>query len=150
MLALPLPSDDFRYREFPFQLHKNLGITILLLLIAVALIRLTQRQPQAALPAESAAMTKLRTAGHVLLYGLIFAVCITGYLSSSYSGWGTELWWLFVLPYWGHENEELNQLYSDLHQVACWGLLLAMAAHIGAALLHAFRNDGVIRRILRW
>jgi cytochrome b561 len=150
MLALPLPSDDFRYREFPFQLHKNLGITIMLLLIAMALIRILHRQALAAVPVESARMRKLRLGGHVALYLLIFAVCITGYMSSSYSGWGTELWWLVELPYWGHENEELNQLYSDLHLWACWGLLLAMVAHIGAALLHAFRDDGVVRRILPW
>ncbi len=71
-------------------------------------------------------------------------------MSSSYSGWGTELWWLIELPYWGREDEELNMLYSDLHLWTCWGLLIAMAAHIGAALLHAFRNDGILRRILRW
>lgn len=150
MLALPLPSDDFRYREFPFQLHKNLGITILLLLIAMAVIRVMRRQALAAVPAETAAVRTLRLGGHVALYVLIFAVCITGYMSSSYSGWGTELWWLVDLPYWGREDEELNQLYSDLHLWTCWALLVAMAAHIGAALLHAFRNDGVVRRILRW
>jgi len=150
MLALPLPSDVFRYREFPFQLHKNLGITIVLLLIAMALIRIMRKQALAAVPAETPLMTKVRLGGHVALYVLIFAVCMTGYMSSSYSGWATEFWWLFELPYWGREDEELNQLYSDLHLWTCWALLVAMAAHIGAALLHAFRNDGVVRRILRW
>ena len=150
MLALPLPSDVFRYREFPFQLHKNLGITIVLLLIAMALIRILRRQALAAMPAESPAMRRARLGGHVALYGLIFAVCITGYMSSSYSGWGTTFWWLVDLPYWGREDEELNQLYSDLHLWTCWALLVAMAVHIGAALAHAFRNDGVVRRILRW
>jgi cytochrome b561 len=149
MLALPLPSDVFRYREFPFQLHKNLGITIVLLLAAMALIRILRRQALAAVPGETPLMTRLRLGGHVALYVLIFAVCITGYMSSSYSGWSTEFWWLFELPYWGREDEELNQLYSDLHLWTCWALLLAMAAHIGAAVLHAFRNDGALRRILR-
>ena len=150
MLALPLPSAVFRFREFPFQLHKNLGITIMLLLIAMAVIRILSRQALAAVPAESASMRRLRLAGHVALYVLILAVCVTGYMSSSYSGWATTFWWLVDLPYWGHENEELNQLYSDLHLWACWFLLLAMAAHIGAALTHAFRDDGVVRRILHW
>ena len=135
MLALPLPSEDFRFREFPFQLHKNLGITIMLLLIAMAVIRSVRRQALAAVPAETA---------------LIYVVCITGFMSSTYSGWTTTYWWLVDLPYWGREDEELNQLFSDLHFWSCWGLLLAMAAHIGAALLHAFRDDGVVRRILRW
>ena len=146
---LPLPSDDFRYREFPFQLHKNIGITIMLLMIAMALIRVTRKQALA-VEAETRWMRQLRTSGHVALYLLVFAVCVTGYMSSSYSGWGTTWWWLIDLPYWGHEDDDLNQLYSDLHLWACWALLLAMAAHIGAALLHAVRNDGIVRRILRW
>jgi cytochrome b561 len=150
MLALPLPSEVFRYREFPFQLHKNLGITILLLLIAMALIRVMRKQALAAVAAETPAMHRFRLGGHIALYVLIFAVCVTGYMSSSYSGWGTTWWWLVDLPSWGREDEDLNQLYSDLHLWTCWGLLLAMAAHIGAALLHAFHNDGVVRRILRW
>ena len=150
MLALPLPSEDFRFREFPFQLHKNLGITIMLLLIAMALIRIVRRQALAAVPAETPLARQLRVSGHVALYVLIFAVCITGFMSSTYSGWTTRFWWLVDLPYWGREDEELNQLFSDLHFWSCWGLLLAMAAHIGAALLHAFRDDGIVRRILRW
>lgn len=149
MLALPLPSDVFRFREFPFQLHKNLGITIALAVVAMALIRILSRQALAA-RAETVAMQRLRLGGHAALYLLILVVCVTGYMSSSYSGWGTTWWWLIDFPYWGHENEELNQLYSDLHLWACWALLLALAAHIGAALYHAFRNDGVMRRIVRW
>jgi len=150
MLALPLPSDDFRFREFPFQLHKNLGLTIMLLLVAMALIRILRRQALAAVPAETPLVRQMRISGHIALYVLIFAVCLTGFMSSTYSGWTTTFWWLVDLPYWGREDEELNQLFSDLHFWSCWGLLLAMGAHIGAALLHAFRNDGIVRRILRW
>jgi cytochrome b561 len=150
MLALPLPSDEFRFREFPFQLHKNLGITIILLMIVMAIVRLSSGQALADVDTESAGMRRLRLSGHIALYVLVFAVCITGYMSSSYSGWGTTWWWLIDLPYWGYEDEELNQLYSDLHLWACWALLIAMAAHIGAALIHAFRNDGLVRRIVRW
>jgi len=150
MLALPLPSDVFRYREFPFQLHKNLGITIMFLLFALVLVRIVRRQALAALDGETALMRNVRVGGHIALYLLILAVCLTGYMSSSYSGWATTWWWAIELPYWGHENDELNELYSDLHLVACWGLLVALIGHIGAAVWHALRNDGVVRRMLRW
>jgi cytochrome b561 len=150
MLALPLPSDVFRFREFPFQLHKNLGITIVLLLIAMAALRIRDSRGGAAVRVETATARRGRIGGHIALYVLILAVSITGYLSSSYSGWDTTFWWVIELPYWGREDEDLNQLFSDLHLWTCWGLLLAIAAHVGAALLHAYRNDGVVRRILRW
>ena len=150
MLALPLPSDEMTYREFPFQLHKNIGITLVLLLIAMGLIRILRQQVETATAAESPALRGVRLGGHIALYGLIFVVCITGFMSSTYSGWATTWWWLIELPYFGYEDDDLNELYSDLHLWSCWALLLAMAAHIGAALLHAFRNDGVLRRIVRW
>jgi cytochrome b561 len=138
------------YREFPFQLHKNIGITLVLLLLAMGLIRILRRQVETETAAESPALRRARLSGHIALYALIFVVSITGFMSSTYSGWATTWWWLIELPYFGYEDDDLNEFYSDLHLWSCWALLLAMAAHIGAALLHAFRNDGVLRRIVRW
>jgi cytochrome b561 len=149
MLALPLPSDEFTYREFPFQLHKNLGMTLVVVVLLLLYVRFRHRPA----PEESGAMRpwmrKLATVDHVILYSLIFAVCVSGYLSSSYSGWGTIVWWLIELPNWGYENEELNIFYSDVHLWTCWALLAAVAVHLSGALYHAFRNDGVVRRMLR-
>lgn len=39
-------------------------------------------------------------------------------------------------------------LYSDIHLWTCWELLAAIALHVGGALYHGFRNDGIVRRIL--
>jgi cytochrome b561 len=148
MLGLPLASAEFRFREIPFQLHKNLGITLVAAIIVMIYVRFKHRpQPELSriLPSRVA---KLATIDHVILYVLIFACCVSGYLSSSYSGWGTALWWLIDLPDWGYENEELNILYSDFHLWTCWLLLAVVAVHIGGVVYHAFRNDGVIRRML--
>lgn len=90
---------------------------------------------------------RLAIADHVLLYGLIAACCISGYMSSSYSGWDTSLWWLVDLPAWGYENDGLNILYSDIHLWTCWALLAVLAIHISAALYHGFRSDGVLKRM---
>lgn len=148
MLGLPMPSREFRFREFPFQLHKNIGITLVAITLILIYLRLRNRPsplPSQDLPAWA---RRLPAADHVLLYVTIFACCVSGYLSSSYSGWGTTLWWLVELPNWGYENEELNILYSDIHLWTCWLLLALMAVHIAGALYHAFRRDGIIRRML--
>jgi cytochrome b561 len=150
MLALPLPSKVLRFREFPFQLHKNIGITIVFLLLVLLYVRFKYRSVHAAAAQELSPMTrKLATVDHVVLYTLILAACISGYLSSSYSGWATELWWVVEFPNWGREDEGLNMLYSDIHLWTCWGLLAFVAVHIAGAVYHAFRNDGVVRRMLR-
>ncbi|MFO7285404.1 MAG: cytochrome b/b6 domain-containing protein [Gammaproteobacteria bacterium] len=147
MLALPLPSSEFRFREFPFQLHKNIGITLVFLLGLLLFVRLKRRPAPPAL--ESSWMRRLATIDHIALYVLILAVCVSGYLSSSYSGWGTTLWWTIDLPYWGREDEDLNIFYSDIHLWTCWALLAVLSVHIAGAVYHAFRNDGVVRRMFR-
>jgi len=149
MLALPLPSDALTYREFPFQLHKNLGLTLVVLLIFLLYVRFKHRPAPETTEAMRPWMHTLAIIDHVILYGLIFAVCISGYLSSAYSGWSTEVWWLFEIPAWSEEHEGLNIFFSDIHLWTCWALLGVVAVHISGALYHAFRNDGVVRRMLR-
>jgi len=147
MLALPLPSDEFTYRVIPFQLHKNVGMTLFIILTMLLYIRLKHRpEPDVSL-SNKPVQRKLAIADHVLLYGLIAACCISGYMSSSYSGWDTSFWWIVNLLSWGDQVDRLSMLYSDIHLWACWALLAVMAIHISAALYHGFSNDGVIKRM---
>ncbi|HEX5765471.1 MAG TPA: cytochrome b/b6 domain-containing protein, partial [Woeseiaceae bacterium] len=139
---------EWRFREIPFQLHKNIGITLVGLIIILLYVRFRHRPQPRLDQLLSPRMSRLAVIDHVILYGLIIACCVSGYMSSSYSGWGTTLWWAVELPYWGHENEDLNIFWSDIHLWTCWMLLAVVAVHISGALYHAFRNDSVIRRML--
>ena len=150
MLGLPLPSDELRFRELPFQLHKNISITLVLLLGMLLYVRFRHRPA----PVESRAMTpwmhRLSIVDHVVLYALILAVCGTGYMSSAHTRWDTVFWWLIQFPRIAEPDEELNELYSDIHIWMAWALLAVIAVHVAGALYHAFRNDGIVRRMLRW
>ena len=147
MLSLPLPSEEFTYRVLPFQLHKNIGITLLILLLMLLYIRIRNRPVPDVTVKQSPLPLKLAIIDHALLYLLIGACCISGYLSSSFSGWDTSFWLLLNLPGWGYEDDGLNMLYSDIHLWTCWALLAVIAVHISAALYHGFSNDGVIKRM---
>jgi len=136
---LPLPSENSTFRVLPFQLHKNVGITLFFVLLAMLgsfILRFIKRRLIAKI-------------AHSLMYLVLIVCCLTGYLSSSFSGWGTELWWLLDLPAWAQESDDLNALFSDLHLWSCWLLLLLIAAHIGAALHHSFNSDGVTDSMFR-
>lgn len=148
MLALPLPSAQWKYRAFPFQLHKNIGITLVFALGLLLYVRWKHRPAPIEVATMRPWMHRMAAVDHILLYVLIVAVCLSGYLSSSFSGWGTTLWWAVDLPNWGWEDEELNVLFSDLHLWTCWALLAVLAVHIAGAVYHAFRNDGAVRRML--
>ena len=150
MLALPLPSADYQYRVLPFQLHKNLGITLILGLAVLLYVRFKYRPTPETSNELRPWMHKLAVIDHIALYIVIFVCCLSGYLSSAYSGWTTTLWWTLDLPDWAYENEELNILFSDIHLWTCWALLAFVSVHIGGALYHAFRHGGVVHRMLRW
>jgi cytochrome b561 len=150
MLALPLPSADYKYRVLPFQLHKNLGMTLVMMLAVLVYLRFKNRSTSEGLKEMHPLLHKLAVIDHIILYIAIFACCVSGYLSSAYSGWTTTLWWMVDLPDWAYENEDLNIWFSDIHLWACWVLLAFVSAHIGGALYHAFRHDGALQRMLRF
>lgn len=146
MLALPLPSEDFTYRVLPFQLHKNIGLSLFVVVVLLVAARL-RAKPSAA--REPKLLQRLAIIDHVIVYALLFTCCLSGYLSSSYSGWETSFWWLFDLPVWAQESDDLNIVFSDIHKWACWALLAVVALHISAALYHGMRDDGFINKMLR-
>jgi len=148
MLALPLPSDQFTYRVIPFQLHKNMGMTLLFFIVVMLAIRIVDTHSQQRV--DHSWSKKLADFDHLLLYFLVAASCLSGYLSSSYSGWETTLWWLVDLPAWTEENDDLNILFSDIHSWSCWALLAVISLHITAAIYHAFSNDSLLRKMFRW
>lgn len=150
MLGLPLPSDELRFREFPFQLHKNIGITLVFVLGLLAYVRYKHRPAPAAQAFGKPWMYRLAVADHVLIYVLILAVCLSGYLSSAHTRWDTVVWWVLKLPRIAEADEEMNEFFSGIHLWTSWALLAVIAVHISGAVYHAFRADGLVRRMLRW
>jgi len=148
MMALPLPSDIFTYRAFPFQLHKNVGLTLVVLVLVMLYARVAFLSALRKAGAVVPKMPASAKAQNLILYSLLLTCSISGYLSSSYSGWGTRLWWLVDLPNWGYDNDELNILYSDIHMWTYYGLTIIVAVHVGVAVYRGFRNEGIVRRIL--
>ena len=147
MMALPLPSKVFTYRAFPFQLHKNVGITIALLAGIMGYARVAHMRSR-----KGAGMTARMPISAVvqdaLLYGLVVACVLSGYLSSVYSGWPTRFWWLVNLPNWGYDNDALTEFYAAIPTWTSYGLLVVIGVHIGVAAYNTFRNEGFVRRML--
>ena len=119
-----------------FSWHKWLGVTVL----AIAAIRLLWRKANVPPPHPASMVAwqkKAADAMHVLLYILIFAVPVSGYLG------------LFQLPVIMAPNPELKPLLKEIHYVLNMTMAAAVAAHVLAALKHQFIDrDGVLKRML--
>jgi cytochrome b561 len=129
-------------------LHKSFGMTILML----AVVRLLWRwmNPTPDLSAETKPWERiLAKLSHFLLYALIFAMPITGWLMSSAKAYSVSWFNLFAFPNLVGKDDHLFELMRDVHH-ALFKVLVAVAVlHIAGALKHHFidRND-VLKRML--
>ncbi len=126
--------------------HKSLGLT----LFALVILRLAWRIYSPPPPQPSQA--PLRTAAqlsHGLLYALLLAMPIIGWLLSSASSLTVSWFGLFSLPNLVTPDRRLAHWMLLTHQTMAWLLLTVVVIHIGAAFWHHFiLKDNVLTRML--
>ncbi|MBS0383454.1 MAG: cytochrome b [Proteobacteria bacterium] len=132
-----------------FALHKSIGITILALVLLRIAWRLTERRP-----ADPAGMPRWQVraahALHLVLYGLILAIPLSGWWFNSASN-APLVWfgWFDVPSLTGGYDPVWKPRALLLHQTLFWVLVVLLVGHVGAALWHHFRQrDDVLRRML--
>lgn len=131
-----------------FSWHKWLGVTV----FAVACLRLLWRlfhQP----PPETAIMPewqkKVAEAVHILLYVLIFAVPLSGYVYTLSTGFPVVYLGIFPMPVFMAPDPEMKAVYKTIHYVLTMTMAGLVAAHAAAALKHHFIDrDNVLKRML--
>ena len=127
--------------------HKSVGISIL----ALALIRLAWRTAHrppplpAAMPPWQALASKV---SHGLLYALLLAMPLSGWLMSSASAYSVSWFNLFQLPDLAAPDPALKEVFEGIHETLAWLLAAVAGVHILAAFKHALIDrDGVLRRM---
>jgi cytochrome b561 len=138
------------------QLHKSIGLTVLVLSILRVVWRLMNPHPP--VPWTNPAMRTLALVSHYTLYTLIIVIPLTGYLLVSASPLGnpTSFFGLFDWPnlpfFTGQTREQLRPIHETLgttHVLLAWLSIVLIPLHVGAALYHQYlRKDDVLRRML--
>ncbi len=134
---------------FPLaQIHKSIGLTVLVLSIARVLWRLVNPVPP--LPSDmSPGLKFVARATHFLLYVLIVAIPLTGWLmvSTSRLGLPTPFFFLFDWPSLPRIGE--HEQWETAHVVLAWSAIVLVPIHVAGALYHHFvRRDTVLKRML--
>ncbi|MDP2826174.1 MAG: cytochrome b [Sulfuritalea sp.] len=144
MQDLPLSPQKLKLYSW----HKWAGVTIFLCVVLRLGWRLLHRPPE--MPAGMPAwQRKAAEAAHVLLYLLMFAVPLSGWLMSSAKGFQTVWFGMLPLPDLLAKNEELGDLLQQLHRLLNYSMAALVMAHLGAALKHHFIDrDDVLTRML--
>jgi cytochrome b561 len=141
---LPLSPQKLRLMSY----HKWAGVTVFILALVRLSWRIMHRPPS--LPHHMGRLEQLTAhAGHAMLYLLMLAIPVSGWLMSSAKGFQTVLFGVMPIPDLLNKDRELGRLLLTVHL----GLNLLLAAivvgHVLAALKHHFKDkDDVLKRML--
>jgi cytochrome b561 len=144
MTGLENTPDKFKL----YGLHKSGGIT--LLAIACAWIFWRAINPKPALPDTiSKAQVRAATAAKYALLTMLLVMPLTGWGMSSAAGFPVSVFGQFTLPDLVAPDKELSHFLKEVHELVANFLMLVIALHASAALLHHFYyKDGVLKRML--
>lgn len=131
-----------------FYWHKSLGMLVLALVLVRIGWRAGNHPP--ALPQGLARWEEpLARATHVLLYLVILAMPISGWLINSAAGIPFKIFWTIPLPAIAPVSARLEGSFELAHLVIFWVLAALLLGHVGAALRHHFllRNTVLLRML---
>ncbi len=143
--AASLPRGDLR-SEVLF-VHKSLGVTALGLIVLRVVVRLAVGAPAYAVPLGRLVAAAAGSA-HLLLYVLMIAMPVSGYVTSSAGGHDVSFFGLFTLPNIVPRDKALDEAASQAHFVFAWAIGIMLALHLAAVVWHArVRRDTVFVRM---
>ena len=145
MVPLPLSPRKFHWYAW----HKWIGVSVFLL----AWARLLWRWARPAPPFTGMAAWQMRAARwtHALLYLLMIAVPLSGWIYSSSTGVQVVYLGLVPLPDLVAKDRVLAATLKVVHVALNVALVTLIAAHVAAALKHHFIDrDNVLARMWPW
>lgn len=131
------------HRPWMIDLHRPLGMAILLLVVVRLVIRLKYGQPS--LPADLPRWQALAAhASHGLLYLLMFALPLLGWGVVSAAGDPVSMFGGVMLPAIAPADPTWYAVLRSAHALLAWLLFAGVLLHLAAALWHLWvRRDGV-------
>jgi len=149
MVELPkqseLPPGVESVRAFYFLLHKSIGLTLAGLIVSRLIWRLTHKAP--ALPDTVPKWQQMAAGGvHGLLYIVMVAMPVTGYLQSMFSEYDTKFWGI-VLPRLAVADDQMREVFTAAHEFFAFFLIGLIVIHVAAAVKHGIAGTGISERM---
>ena len=128
-----------------YDIHKLIGMTILVLALARFAYRLTHGAP-ADEPTLERWEKVISHITHWGIYALLIVVPVLGWTAVSYYG-PFEPFGIKLPALAAQDDAKATQVFF-LHMLAAYALIVLLGMHVGAALMHyLIRKDGVLRRM---
>jgi len=133
-------------RFFIFNLHKSLGILVLVLIILRLFWRLINLVP--APLSQNYLLNKLSKAVHYFFYFILLVVTFSGWTYSSARGGPINVFGLFSVPALVEKNDEIAKIARNIHTLSVYIFIAFVVVHILASLYHHyFLKDKTLKRM---
>lgn len=122
------------YKSAP-DLHRSIGITLLVFLLARVLWRMMNVRPS-----DSELSTLERRAArfvHRAFYPLLFALMVSGYFISTLDGRSIDVFGVIAIPSI-YESKGLEDTAGLVHEVLAYATIVLASLHAAAAIKHHF------------
>ncbi len=128
--------------------HKWIGVTVFLLVL-VRIIWRWLHKPAPMTATMPAWQQKAAAATHILMYVLMVAIPLSGWLMSSAKGFQTVYLGVLPLPDLLGKDKALGGQLAELHEALNFTLLALFVLHVAAALKHhLIDRDDTLTRML--
>lgn len=147
LYMMSLSYYDPLYRTLPWW-HKSVGLTLFALTLIRLVWKLINPKP-AALPEHGEWTIRLAKLGNHLIYLLLIAIMVSGYLISTADGRGISVFGWFDVPALITGIEGQEDLAGTVHFYLAWTLVILAAGHGLAAIKHhLIDKDDTLKRMI--
>lgn len=138
---------DAWYQRAP-ALHQSVGLTLFALLLLRVVWRLGGSMPRA-LQTHTALERRAAVLVHLLLYLLLFALVVSGYLIATADGRPIAVFGLFEVPALPALIEDQEDVAGEVHAWLAWSMIALALLHALAALKHHIidRDASLVRML---
>ncbi|GAA4642052.1 hypothetical protein GCM10023115_03410 [Pontixanthobacter gangjinensis] len=147
MFASMIPEDTW-FRNQYYVVHKTIGVLVFALLLVRLVWNRRSKRPDLD-PSLKPTERKWAHRVHILLYVMLIAMPVTGYVMTSFHGFPTYFFAWELDPLWGKSDAYI--IWGTFHKYLLPYLLyIILGAHILGALKHHFidRHSGALKRMV--
>ena len=140
--------EETSYRNAYYVVHKTIGVTVFLLVIVRLIWNKISKRPaldNTLTPTEK----KLAHRAHNILYFMLLVIPITGFMMTSYHGYGTFFFFWELPPLW--EQSNVYQIWGGFHKYLLpYIVYIILGAHVLGALKQQFidNHDSAFKRMV--
>jgi cytochrome b561 len=141
-----IPKDPPGVRAEWFNLHKSIGICLGFLVLWRLGWRVTHSVPAPPM-GNTDFQNKLSQWAHRALYVCMVVLPVSGFMGSSFSPYPVKFFGLPLPKLW-EPSPEGKELFSEIHEVSAFVMMIIIILHISAAVWHQWvKRDGLLSRM---